>query len=141
VLAPDASANASAPPPPPACGSTSICGGGLSVAVLAALGVRDAARLSLASDGAAVALGSGAGCEAGGGDGLYAWGNAVHQAPGVAEASHCSQLRSIVTAPYPVEASGFKAGVQVAALAVANVFSVALLANGSAYAWGNQLEP
>jgi len=46
-----------------------------------------------------------------------------------------------VTAPYPVEASGFKAGVQVAALAVANVFSVALLANGSAYAWGNQLEP
>ena len=28
-----------------------------------------------------------------------------------------------------------------AALAVANVFSVALLANGSAYAWGNQLEP
>ena len=58
--------------------------------VLAALGVRDAARLSLASDGAAVALGSGAGCDAGGGDGLYAWGNAVHQALGVAEVSHCS---------------------------------------------------
>ena len=101
--------------------------------MLAALGVRDAAQLSLASDGAAVALGSGAGCDA--------WGNAVHQALGVAEASHCSQLRSVVAASYPVEASIFKAVVQVAALAAANVFSVALLADGSAYAWGNQLEP
>ena len=81
-LAPDANANASAPPPPPACGSTATGGGGLSVAVLAALGVRDAAQLSLASDGPAVALGSGAGCDA--------WGNAVHQALGVAEVSHCS---------------------------------------------------
>ena len=70
--------------------------------MLAALGVRDAARLSLASDGAAVALDSGAGCDAG---------------------------------------SVLKAVVQVAALAAANVFSVALLADGSAYAWGNQLEP
>ena len=101
-LAPDANANASAPPPPPACGSTATGGGGLSVAVLAALGVRDAARLSLASDSAAVALDSGAGCDAG---------------------------------------SVLKAVVQVAALAAANVFSVALLADGSAYAWGNQLEP
>ena len=101
MLAPDANTNASAPPPP-ACGSTATCGGGLSVAVLAALGVRDAARLSLASDGAAVALDSGAGCDAG---------------------------------------SVLKAVVQVAALAAANAFSVALLADGSAYAWGNQLEP
>ena len=46
-----------------------------------------------------------------------------------------------MAAPYPVEASVFKAGVQVAALAAANAFSVALLADGSAHAWGDQLEP
>ena len=59
--------------------------------MLTALRVRDAAGVSLASDGPAVALGPGGGCDAGGGstprrgaaaDGLYAWGNAVHQALG-----------------------------------------------------------
>ena len=83
--------------------------------MLPALGVRDPAQLSLASDGAAVALGSGAGCEAGGADGLYAWGNAVHQALGVAEASKCPQLRSVVAEPHPVDSPIFK-GAQVAAL-------------------------
>ena len=106
-------------------------GGGLSVAVRPALGVRDAARLSLASDDTAVAVG----CDAGSADGLYAWGNAVDQALGVAD-GRCPQLGSVVAAPRPVP---FFKGEQVLELAAAAVFSAALLADGEVLAWGSEL--
>jgi len=113
-------------------------GGGLNVTVRPALGVRDAARLSLASDDIAVAVG----CDAGSADGLYAWGNAVDQALGVAD-GRCPQLGSVVAAPRPVRgragvAGPFK-GEQVLQLAAAAVFSVALRADGVVLAWGSEL--
>ena len=75
------------------------------------------------------------GCDAGSADGLYAWGNAVDQALGVAD-GRCPQLGSVVAAPRPVPT--FK-GEQVLQLAAAAVFSVALLADGEVLAWGSEL--
>ena len=113
-------------------------GGGLNVTVRPALGVRDAARLSLASDDIAMAVG----CDAGSADGLYAWGNAVDQALGVAD-GRCPQLGSVVAAPRPVRGragvAGPFQGEQVLQLAAAAVFSVALRADGVVLAWGSEL--